>query len=106
MFEFYSSHIKTIIFKIKYLCYVKNLKLSITHNTYLDLPHQVGIMCDHLNNVIKFQYLTNNITLYNFNKFPKSKVSSDTKFLSLFNSVYLESLKSSSFKNLDALRTK
>lgn len=52
MFEFYFSNTNTIIFKIKYLCCIKNLKFSITHNTYLDLPQQVGIMCDHLNEII------------------------------------------------------
>ena len=106
MFEFYSSHINTITFIIKHLCCVKNLKLIITHNTYLVKQIQVGIMCDHLNDDIKFQYLTKNLTLYNFNKFPKSKVSFDTKFLSLFTSGYLESLKSSSFKNLATQRAK
>lgn len=35
MFKFYFFHINRIIFKIKHLYYMKNLKLSITHNTYL-----------------------------------------------------------------------
>ena len=35
MFEFYFYHINTIIFKIKYLYFIKNLKLSITHHSYL-----------------------------------------------------------------------
>lgn len=60
------------------------------------------MMCVGINHLIEFQYFTNNLTLYNFNNFLWSQLSSDTKFLPIFNPGYLKSVGSSSFKNLAA----